>query len=190
MKYLIFTVMLAGLVAPIRADQRVELPKDYRETFVEYLALDRVQNPDQFIRLYADPVAMQGVDASGQLPEGSVLVGEVYSVKKDAEGQVRTSSLNRRIADEMLLIAVMEKRAEFKDSPASPIPVGAWDFAAFKPNGEAAAKNLNECRACHAPLTQSDFVFSIEHLPVQASTTDSSTAQNADRKSTHAGEAK
>ncbi len=147
------------------ADERVALPRDYKETFTEYLALDRTQNPDQFIRLFADRTAMQGVDAQGELTEGSVLVGEVYSVKKDAHGNVRTTALGRRIPDQLLLIAVMEKRTEFGASPVSPVRTGDWDFAAYKPDGQVAPKNLDECRACHAPLTEEDFVFSIQHLP-------------------------
>lgn len=166
MRILILVFMLMGLIAPAVADERVALPQDYRETFTEYLALDRVQNPDQFIRLFADETAMRGVDASGNLPDRSVLVAEVYSVRKDSDGKVKTSALNRRIKDKLLLIAVMEKRAEFGASPASPIPTGDWDFAAYKPNGDVAPKNLDECRACHSPLTTTDFVFSIEHLPI------------------------
>lgn len=166
MKILISVFMMVGLIVPVVSEERVALPDNYRETFTEYMALDRVQNPDQFIRLFADDTAMRGVDASGSLPNRSVLVAEVYSVQKDGEGKVKTSALNRRIKDKLLLIAVMEKRVEFGASPASPIPTGDWDFAAYKPNGDVAPKNLDECRACHSPLTATDFVFSTEHLPI------------------------
>ncbi len=145
---------------------RVTLPADYKETYVEYLSADRSLNHDQFIRIFANETAMRGRDAAGKLPEGSKLVAEVYSVKKDADGNVVTSTLNRRIKDQLKLIAVMEKRAEFGKSPASPIPTGDWDFAAFTPAGKVADKDLNGCRGCHAPLTKSDFLFSIEHLPL------------------------
>lgn len=168
MRYLGIAAALLVATTIARADERVALPEEYKETFTEYLELDRTQNPDQFIRLFANAVALQGPDLEGGLPDGSVLVGEVYSVKKDSKGSVRTTALNRRIADQLLLIAVMEKRAAFGESPASPIATGDWDFAAYTPSGEAAPKNLDECRACHAPLTAEDFVFSIEHLPANA----------------------
>ncbi|MGZ9899203.1 cytochrome P460 family protein [Shewanella gaetbuli] len=151
----------------IADEQRVVYPKGYQENFVEYLSLDRVQNPDQFIRLLANDVAMQGRDENGNFADGSVLVGEVYSVKKNSDGTVKMSTLNHRIKDKLLLVAVIEKQAEFGKMPASVIKTGNWDFGAFKPDGKVAAKNLDECRACHAPLTNSDFLFSGEHIPMK-----------------------
>lgn len=162
--YRIVPWMLLLLPLHTLAEERVKLPEDYRSAYVEYLSLDRTQNPDQFIRLFANPIAMEGPDDSGQLQDGSVLVAEVYSVKKDADGEVMTSAVGRRIKDRMLLIAVMEKNAEWRQSKRSAIDVGDWDFGAYKPDGSAAGKDLESCRACHTPLGNSDYLFSIEHL--------------------------
>ena len=147
------------------ADDRVAFPKDYRDSFVEYLSLDRTQNHDQFIRLLANPAAMQGADESGEFSDGSILVGEVYSVAKDAEGNVVTSAVGRRIVDKMVLIAVMEKQSGWGKTSSSSVDVGDWDFGAYKTDGTAAGKDLDACRACHSPLKTSDYLFSIEHLP-------------------------
>ncbi|MEM7431012.1 MAG: cytochrome P460 family protein [Pseudomonadota bacterium] len=175
MKFILGTVLISlASLAPAVADDRVELPDDYRDSFVKYLSLDRVQNHDQFIRLFADPVAMQGTDDSGQLADGSRLVAEVYSVVKDDDGQVVESALGRRIKDQLILIAVMEKNQGWGQTSESAINVGDWDFGAFKPDGTVAGKNLDACRACHAPLTSTDFLFSIDHLP---NTTDDGDAE-------------
>ncbi|MGS2722231.1 cytochrome P460 family protein [Porticoccus sp. GXU_MW_L64] len=147
------------------AEGRVALPVDYQKNFTEYLSLDRVQNPDQVMRIYANDIAMQGTDENGLLANGSVVIGEVYSAKKNSDGTVKISSLGRRIEDQLLLVAVMEKQAEFGQKPGSVIKTGDWDFAAFTPDGDVAKKNLNECRACHAPLQSLDYLFSTEHLP-------------------------
>ena len=90
----------------------------------------------------------------------------VGSGSKDEQGKVLTSALGRRVKDKLLLVAVMEKQPGFGDgqTPNFNLHTGDWDFATYKPNGELAKKNLDACRACHAPLTQSDFLFSIEHL--------------------------
>ena len=157
--------VLALVITAAHADDRVSLPENYRDSFVEYLSLDRVQNHDQFIRLFANKIALRGPDKNGELGSGAVLVGEVYSVRKDADGAVLTSRLNRRIKDKLLLIAVMEKQDQFGDKPRSEINVGDWDFAAYKPDGSSANKSLDDCRACHQPLSDSDFVFSLKHLP-------------------------
>jgi hypothetical protein len=165
MKLINITVLLLTISVQTLASDRVLLPENYHDTFVENLALDRIQNPDQFIRLFANGIALKGVDKEGELPDGSVLVAEVYSVEKEADGSIKTSMLGRRIRDKLLLVAVMEKQAQFGNEPNSSIQTGDWDFAAYKPNGDVAPKDLNECRACHAPLMATDFLFSIEHLP-------------------------
>lgn len=167
MKSLLTLMLLAITTTIMAAGNQVALPENYRDTYVEYLSLDRVQNPDQFIRLFANDIAMQGADSKGELQNGSVLVAEVYSVQKNQDGTVKQSALNRRIKDKLVLLAVMEKQAGFGKTSGSAIHTGDWDFAAYKPNGETAPKNLDGCRACHAPLTNSDFVFSIEHFPTR-----------------------
>ncbi len=159
----VFLLLFSGIANA--EESRVLLPENYREEFVEYLSLDRTQNPDQFIRLLANDVAMRGKNQKGQFPNNSVLVAEVYSVKKNEDGTVKTTMLNRRIKDKLLLIAVMEKREAFGEKSISKINTGDWDFGAYKSNGKVAPKNLEECRACHAPLTGRDFLFSGEHLP-------------------------
>jgi len=158
-------LMLFFAIAANAEEARVSLPEDYREGFFEYLSLDRVQNPDQFIRLFANDVAMQGANQKGEYASGSIIVGEVYSVNKNKDGTVKNSMLKRRIKDKLLLIAVMEKREGFEKSSISKFNTGNWDFGAYKPSGDLAPKNLEACRACHAPLVKKDFLFSGEHLP-------------------------
>lgn len=167
MKYAVKSLglLLALGLTTVQAGERVPLPADYAASFTEYLSLDRTLNPDQFIRLLANDIAMQGKNAQGQMPHGSVIVAEVYSVKKDEHGQVHKSRLGRRVKDKLKLIAVMKKGEGFAKTSPSRIPVGDWDFAAYKPNGESTGKNLEECRGCHTPLAKEDFLFSFDHLP-------------------------
>lgn len=163
MKTLIALILFVSSAA-YADDSRVSLPKDYKDVFTEYLSLDRIQNPDQFIRLFANDVAMQGENEQGELSNGSILVAEVYSVKKTADGTVIKTMLNRKVKDQLLLLAVMEKQDDFAKTSTSNINTGNWDFGAYKPNGDLAPKNLDTCRACHSPLTKTDFLFSIEHI--------------------------
>lgn len=145
-------------------DGRIKFPADYRSSFTNYLNLDRTQNDDQIIHLYANDVAMKGMKESGTFPNGSILIGEVYKAKKDAKGEVIESQLGQRIRDKFAVIAVMEKQAGWGANFSEEHKNGDWDFAAFKPDGSVAGKDLNACRACHAPLTEVDHVFSFEHF--------------------------
>ncbi len=57
----VFLILVAGTMGMslARAEEpRVTFPRDYTETFTNYLSLDRVQNPDQIIRLFANELAI------------------------------------------------------------------------------------------------------------------------------------
>lgn len=155
----------ATLSAPAIAESGIEYPVDYRSTFSNYLSLDRIQEPDQIIRLYANDAAMKGPNETGQLPFGSVLVGEVYKAQLDDSGNVKVSSVGRRLRGDLALIAVMERRQGFGEDLPDNLKNEHWDFAAFKPDGSVAEnKSLNSCRECHAPLKSTHHLFSYEHL--------------------------
>ena len=143
----------------------VDLPENYQTTFTNYLSLDRIQNPDQVIHLFANDIAMQGPGEDGKLPYSSIIVAEVYKAKKDAEGNpIKSKLLNRLLRGEKALIGVMQREKGWGDGHADGLKNGNWEFAAFKPDGSVADKDLDQCRACHAPLTDTNHLFSYEHL--------------------------
>ena len=157
--------VLAIQPAAVGADEKITFPADYAQTMTNYLSLDRTQDPDQVIRLFANAKALDAAKAGQPLPEGSTIVAEVYKAKLDKDGKVIVRSLGQRVRDKLALIAVMQKRGEGfgKDLPTE-LQNNGWDFAAFKPDGSDAGKDLNKCRACHAPLTDTQHLFSIEHM--------------------------
>ncbi|WP_067861684.1 cytochrome P460 family protein [Neptuniibacter marinus] len=142
----------------------INFPADYLTNFTPYLSLNRTQNPDQYIRLYINDKGLSGTEENGQLPYGTVIVGEVYKVEKDADGKVINSTLGERVINKLAVLAVMERR----EGAAAEYPEGMgnddWDFAAFKPSGERANKDLTQCAACHAPHTGSHHLFSYQHI--------------------------
>ena len=165
MRLFLFVLMSLSAGALVLAEeQRIAFPANYQETFTNYLSLDRTQNPDQIIRLFANRTAVDGVKETGEFPDGSVLVAEIYKAKKDTTGNVMQSALGRRMKDKFALVAVMEKQKGWGDNFSKGFKNGDWDFAAFKPDGTVAKKDLNACRACHSPLTALRHVFSYEHF--------------------------
>ena len=161
------TVAAAALLFPCVAlgdDPRIAFPAAYKTDFKNYLSSDRVQNPDQTISLYANDKAIEAGRAGQELPDGSILVGEIYAARKDADGKVVTSSLGRRINEKLAAIAVMEKRKGWGDAYSEDVRNGDWDFAIFSPDGKRLDKDLNACRSCHAPLKQTQHLFSLEHI--------------------------
>lgn len=163
----VFAVAAAAALFPYLAlgdEPRIEFPAGYKKDFKNYLSSDRVQNPDQTISLYANDKAIEAGKAGQELPEGSILVGEIYAARKDASGKVVTSSLGRRINEKLAAIAVMEKRKGWGGAFSEELRNGDWDFAIFSPDGKRLDKDLNACRSCHAPLKQTQHLFSLEHI--------------------------
>lgn len=162
---LVILTAAACTASVARAEEaRIAFPSAYNTTFKNYLSLDRVQNADQIIRLFANDAALEAGSAGKDLPDGSVLVGEIYAARKDADGKVITSSLGRRVRDKMVAIAVMEKRKGWGDAFADDVRNGDWDFAIFSPDGKRLDKDLNACRSCHAPLKTTQHLFSLDHI--------------------------
>lgn len=146
-------------------NDRVTFPGDYATTFTNYLSVDR-QNGTQVMRLFANDIAMQGPGPDGQLADGAIIVGEIYPALKDADGNVIVSDLDRFIRGDLAAIAVMEKQEGWGEVFPDELRNGDWDFNIFTASGEPRDANLDDCRACHAPLGESDHLFSFQHLPM------------------------
>ena len=168
-KYRLVSWAVAAALVPltllkVSAEEQIGYPADYKSNFTNYLSLDRTQNEGQIIRLFANQKALEAARSGAALPDGSIIVGEIYKAKLNKDGKPQVSSLGRQVRDKLALIAVMEKRPGFgKDLPAE-FQNDGWDFAAFKPDGSRAKKDLDSCRSCHAPLKDSQHLFSLEHL--------------------------
>ncbi len=161
-----FGVIGLGLTAGVAVSEepRVSFPANYKTEFENYLSLDRVQNPDQIIRLFANNIALEAAREGKELPNGSILVGEVYKAKKDAEGNIETSALGRRMRGKFAAVAVMEKGEGWGEKYPAGLKNGDWDFAIFSPDGKPLNKDLNACRSCHAPMASTQYLFSLEHM--------------------------
>ncbi len=145
--------------------ENVSLPADYKKTFTAYYEGDRVGNNDkQVIRLFANEAAAKGAAKDGKLPYGSVIVGEIYSVKVDGEGNSVESALGRRVIDKLAAVVVMERGKGFDEGYADDLKVGDWEFAVYSAAGEKLDKDVTACRECHHPLQDKEFLWSYEHL--------------------------
>ena len=115
--------------------------------------------------MFAPKAALDAAKSGAELPDGTVLVAEIYKAKKDKDGKVIKSSLGRRIRDKFAAIAVMQKEKGWGEQYPEALRNGDWDFAIFNPKGERLVdKDLNSCRGCHAPLKDTQHLFSLEHM--------------------------
>lgn len=145
-------------------DVALAWPANYETEFTRYYAGDR-QNGTQFIALYANDIALDAARTDGTLPNGSVLVGELFPAIKDADGEVLESALGRLIhADDPAAVVVMERIAGNDARYGDDLKVGDWEFEVFSTNGENLGRDTTACRECHHPLDDTEFLFSYEHL--------------------------
>jgi len=145
-------------------DRVLDFPKNYQEDFTLYFTGDRLFEDEQTIRIFANDVALEGVQKDGKLPDGSVLVAELYAAVKDSDGEVVESQIARRVPGDFKAIAIMERRSGWDDQYPDELKVGDWEFEVFSTSGENLNKDTTGCRECHHPLTDTEFMFSIEHL--------------------------
>ena len=161
----LFTILVSLFFSTAQAgSENVNWPDDYKNNFTHYFSGDRTVNNKQIIRLYANDIAISGFRSNGKLPNGSVVVGELYAARMDDKGQPVLSSLSRRIAEKLSAIVVMERGDGFDAGYPDGLKTGNWEFAVFNTAGKKLEKDITGCRACHHPLTDKEFIFSYEHL--------------------------
>jgi len=160
------TVLALAAAAPLLAaeDRVLDFPEGYQDDFTLYFTGDRLLEEEQTIRIFANDIAIEGASGDGAPPSGSVLVAELYGALKDHEDVVIESQIGRRVPGEFKAIAVMERRDGWDDQYSDELKVGNWEFEVFSTSGENLAKDTTGCRECHHPLTDTEFMFSIEHL--------------------------
>ena len=153
--------VVIGLVAcegmatkSVPKDGELALPADYKSWPV---FLKEVQKPDAVRDLYINPVGAR--TAQGQMfPNGTQFVMEIYGAKKAADGTFEKDAAGKLGKDKLVKVFVMEKGEGWgKDVPDN-VKTGAWVYAAYGPDGQPLKVNFSECRACHVPLAQKDFV--------------------------------
>jgi hypothetical protein len=163
----VWILTLASSLAACAAtagDVTLDLPANYQTTSDNYMISDRLGQEDQVISLFANDTARKGVQANGKLPYGSVLIGEIYQAKADADGHVIESQLGRRVPNKLKAIVMMERREGWDDQYPDELKVGDWEFEVFSPDGKNLGKDTTACRECHHPLTDTEFTFSYAHI--------------------------
>ncbi len=167
---LLLVLLIAATTAPPSSQQLqpapgqptlMTLPADYRETFVLYAAVDRVDNVTR--RLYIEPNALAQWVRGDPLPDGTQLIIEVYDVRMGLNGLPLQDDLGRLIPTQIGgNIHMAEKRSTWElQELATSSRVGDWNFASFDAvTFESSSENVNDCFTCHDTAHQRDFVFS------------------------------
>lgn len=148
----------------------MSLPTDYRERFVLYLQVDRV---DLTVRhVYVLPESLEAIAAGETLPYGTQIIIEAYHAQLDIFGKPLEDENGRFVAGEMFpQIHMMEKRDNWTvDDLPSPVGVIEWNFASFNYDSFLpSTENRNDCLTCHdSAAFRRDLVFSRRFMEAYA----------------------
>jgi cytochrome c553 len=149
---------------PNIAKTNATFPADHRATFVKYGAANF---PDlkQVRHYYATPAALAAAKAGARLPDGSIILTEVYSVKLDDRLDLAKGPDGIYVPNQLQFYSVMARGAGWgKDIPEI-LRNEDWNYAAFTPQGQLRPRiNHAECLACHKSQDEGNYAFTMKEL--------------------------
>ena len=148
---------------PNLAKTEVAFPEGYKESFTKYHTIN-FPATKQVRYYYANKAAVAAAKAGKPLPGGSVLFVEVYAAKLDGDKPV-TGGDGFFVADKLLLYTAMARDTGWgKDIPEM-LRNDNWNYAVFTADKRPrAGVNQAECLACHKPLNNASYTFTLKQL--------------------------
>lgn len=137
-------------------------PKDHETTFTRYHRKD--YDDRKQVRFFSgNDLALEGVKTGLPFKPGSYFLVEIYDAKKDAEGNLLKDAEGKLIAGERKLFTAMEKRDGWGDDVPEIYKNDDWRYSVFEVDGSnKAGVNEAPCMACHKPLTEDDYAFTVD----------------------------
>jgi cytochrome c553 len=149
---------------PNLAKSSVSFPDNYKSTFTRY---HTINFPDtrQVRYYYANDAAVQAARAGKTLPDGSVLLAEVYSAKLDADKKPVTGSEGFFVPADLLFYTAMGREAGWGKDIPDMLRNEDWNYAVFTAaKAQRSGVNQAECLACHKPLDKVSYTFTLKQL--------------------------
>ncbi|MEM6255986.1 MAG: cytochrome P460 family protein [Cyanobacteria bacterium P01_D01_bin.156] len=136
---------------------RINLPTDYQQQFLPYVTVD-CPNSGTVRKMYANATAIEGLQTSETVPNGTVLVMETYSAQLGTDGRLIPAQLNN--------VFVREKRDGWQVNEDS----GQWRSAWYSPTGRLVSSSQASCISCHTMVRDRDYLFTLPALLKAAKT--------------------
>jgi len=153
---------------PTIARTNVAFPAGYRESFVRYGA-SNIADLKQVRVYYANAAAVEAARSGARLPDGSIVLSEIYSVKLDDRLDLAKGPDGIYVPNQLLSYSVMARGPGWgKDIPEI-LQNGDWNYAAFTARGERRPRiNHAECFACHKSQDETNYLFTLDQLVATA----------------------
>jgi cytochrome c553 len=142
---------------------RVTFPEAYKETFTKYHTIN-FPSAKQVRYYYANPAALAAAQSGKTLPDGSFIFVEVYDAKLDVKNNAITGSDNFFVPDKLARYVAMARDAGWGEDIPKLLRNENWNYAIFKTDKQYQPINQAECLACHKPLSNVSYLFTLQQL--------------------------
>lgn len=149
---------------PNIAATKVAFPEGYKQSFTKYHTIN-FPAAKEVRYYYANTAAVTAAKAGKPLPDGSVLFAEVYSAKLDAANNPVTGADGFYVPDKLLRYTAMEREAGWGNEIPELLRNENWNYAIFTIDKQyQQGVNQAECLACHKPLSNVSYTFTLQPL--------------------------
>ncbi|HTO47049.1 MAG TPA: cytochrome P460 family protein [Burkholderiales bacterium] len=149
---------------PNVAKSYVTFPEGYKDTFTKYHTIN-FPATKQVRYYFANKTAVQAAKAGKPLPDGSVLFAEVWAAKLDADGKPVTGADGFFVADKLIFYTAMARDAGWGKDIPDMLRNENWNYAVFTLDKQhRPGVNQAECLACHKPLDNVSYTFTLKQL--------------------------
>jgi hypothetical protein len=139
-------------------------PENYQATFTKYHTIN-FPATKQVRYYYANPAAVKAAKAGQGLPDGSVLLAEVYAAKVDGEGKPVTRADGFYEPDKLVAYTAMARDAGWGKEIPEMLRNDDWNYAVFTLQKQPRpGVNQAECLGCHKPLDKASYTFTLKEL--------------------------
>src|SRR5262249_39362211 len=151
---------------PHIATTKMTFPEDYKQSFTKYHKINFPAAKE--VRFYyANSAALAAAKAGKPLPDGSVLLAEVYSAKIDTDNKPTMGADGFYVPDKLLRYTAMERETDWGKEIPELLRNENWNYAIFTTDKKTqSGVNQAECLACHKPLSNVSYTFTLQPLSV------------------------
>lgn len=142
--------------------------EDFKNDFTLYHTIS-FDDRKQVRHYYADNASVEAARRGKNLPDGAFFLVEVFKAREGDDGKLLRGDDDHFIEGDFAVYTAMQKQEGWGDDVPAILRNGDWRYAVFSPEGDN-REGLNEgrCLACHQPLDDTDFLFTLQKLEEHA----------------------
>jgi hypothetical protein len=147
--------------AVVNAQGEMRVPSSYRAAY-EFLgtwaiAADRQVGSREIHNVYASPGTITAYHTTGQFPDGTVLIKEVYEA---STAPMTTGTVSHARTLKGWFVMVKDSKSSH---PGNSLWGDGWGWSWFEagnPEKTTSTNYRSDCRSCHVPVQATDWVYS------------------------------